>query len=82
MNGLEKLYLGDFNYMSQTHDLEGNTIITLSKDGEDKTYRFKVKDLYGEQEELLEHEEIKPQPAPWIAKRVKEAKKHAKASST
>ena len=80
MEGLDKLYLGDFNYMSQEHDAEGNTIVTLSKDGEDKVYRFKVKDLYGEHEELLEHEVIEHKVPPWIKKRMKEAKKHAKAT--
>lgn len=80
MEGLRKLYLGDFNYMGQKHDAEGNTIVTLSKDGEDKVYRFKVKDLYGKHEELLEHEVIEPKTKPWIEKRMKEAKKHARAA--
>jgi len=66
--------------MSQKHDAEGNTTVTLSKDGEDKVYRFKVKDLYGEHEELLEHEVLESKIPPWIEKRMKEAKKHAKAN--
>ncbi len=78
MEGLRKLYLGDFNRMSQTHDAEGNTIVTLSKDGEEKVYRFKVKDLYGEHEEVLEHEVIEHKPPPWVVQRMKEAKEHGK----
>lgn len=58
MNGIQKLKAGDFNDMSQEEQPDGSVIITLSKRGEDKTYRFQVTDLYGENEELL-WEEIK-----------------------
>ena len=58
MRGIEKLKLGDFNTRSDEPQDDGSVIITLSKRGEDKVYRFKVKDLYGENEEVLK-EEIK-----------------------
>jgi len=58
MEGLRKLYAGDFNDMSQERQPDGTVIITLSKRGEHKTYRFRVKDLYGPNEEVLEHEVI------------------------
>lgn len=58
MTGIEKLKTGDFNNMSQEGQGDGSVIITLSKRGEGKVYKFKVKDLYGPNEEVLE-EEIK-----------------------
>jgi len=73
--GLKKLYSGDFNH-KQTHVLaDGTVIITLVKEGENKTYRFKVRDLYGEHEEVLEHEVIKHKVPKHIEARMKEAKK-------
>lgn len=56
MEGLDKLYNGEFNTMRQEHQPDGTIIITLSKSGEGKVYRFRVKDLYGKDEEILEHE--------------------------
>ena len=56
MEGLTKLKLGDFNNMSQEEQPDGSVIITLSKRGEGKVYRFRVKDLYGENEEILSEE--------------------------
>jgi len=55
---LDKLKAGDFNDMSQEKQPDGSILITLSKRGEGKVYRFRVKDLYGKNEEVLE-EEIK-----------------------
>lgn len=59
MEGLDRLKSGGFNDMSQERQPDGSVIITLSKRRENKTYRFRVKDLYGEHEEVLEHEVIK-----------------------
>jgi len=53
MNSREKLGIGDFNHMSQERQPDGSVIITLSKRGEGKSYRFCVKDLYGANEEVL-----------------------------
>lgn len=58
MEGLKKLKGGDFNNMSQKPLPDGSVVITLSKRGEGKVYRFKVRDLYGPDEEVLEHEVI------------------------
>jgi len=58
MTGIEKLKAGDFNSMSQEWQLDGSVIITLSKRGEGKVYKFRVKDLYKLTEEVLEEEEI------------------------
>ena len=73
--GLRKLYTGDFNDMQQEGQPDGSVIITLSKRGEHKAYRFKVKDLYGEHEEVLEHKVIPTGPPQWVLDRMKEAKK-------
>ena len=58
MKGLERLYSGNFNYMSQEQQSDNSIIITLSKHDEGKIYRFQVKDLYGENEEVLWEEII------------------------
>lgn len=72
--GLRKLYSGDFNSMTQGWQPDGSVIITLAKDGEKKSYRLKVKDLYGENEEVLEHEVIPTGPPQWVIDRMEEAK--------
>ena len=74
MNGLTKLYAGDFNDMIQAWQPDGSVIITLSKRGEDKLYRFKVKDLYGPDEEVVESEEIDTRIPEYLDKRLKEAR--------
>lgn len=56
--GLIKLKAGDFNSMSQEWQPDGSVIITLSRRGENRTYKFRVKDLYGPHEEVLEHQVI------------------------
>lgn len=58
MKGIDKLKLGDFNDMTQAPQPDGSVIITLTKRGEGKIYRFQVKDLYGENEEVLWEEII------------------------
>jgi len=58
IEGLRKLYEGDFNGMKQEQQPDGSVVITLGKSGEGKKYRFRVKDLYGKNEEVLEHEII------------------------
>jgi hypothetical protein len=77
MNGLTKLYRGDFNSMQVENLPDGSQRITLAKDGENKIYRFRVKNLYQEDEELLEEEVIKIEQPEHIKKRVKEAMKDA-----
>ena len=74
--GIAKLYTGDFNDMNQEWQPDGSVIITLSRRGEDKSYRFRVKDLYGENEEVLEHEVIEHKVSKHIKDRMEEAKKH------
>ena len=58
MEGLKKLYRGDFNVMNQEQQEDGSIIITLYKRSEGKAYRFCVRDLYGENEEVLWEEVI------------------------
>ena len=67
--GLEKLYTGDFNIMSQELKPDGSIVITLSKNKEKETYRFRVKNLYQENEEILEHEIIDTGPPKFIQER-------------
>lgn len=53
MNSIDKLKTGDFNSMHLEGQKDGSVIITLTKRGEGKTYRFCVRDLNGENEEVL-----------------------------
>ena len=64
MEGLKKLKSGDFNDMSQEWQPDGSVIITLSKRGEDKVYKLRVRNLYQPDEEELDVTTGKP-----IAKR-------------
>jgi len=80
MEGLKKLYRGDFNNMSQERQPDGSVIITLSKRGEGKIYKFRVKNLYKENEELLEEEVIETGPPQFIRDRIEEARKQRKES--
>ena len=54
MDGLKKLKEGDFNDMSQMHQPDGSVIITLSSRKYPEVYRFRVRDLYGPNEEVLD----------------------------
>jgi len=76
MDGLRKLYRGDFNTMEQEWQPDGSVVITLSKNGEDKVHRFRVRNLYQADEELVEDEVIQTTTPPWITARMKEAKGH------
>ena len=58
MAGIDKLKSGDFNSINQDWQSDGTVIITLRKRSESKRYKFRVKDLYGANEEVLEEEEI------------------------
>lgn len=58
MRGIEKLKAGDFNHMSQVDRVGDEVTVTLSKRGEGKVYRFRVKDLYQPTEQVLEEEVI------------------------
>jgi len=75
IEGLKRLYGGNFNTMNQRRQPDGSVIITLSKRGEDKSYRFRVRDLYGPAEEVLEEEIIENKAPQHIQDRMKEAKK-------
>lgn len=76
IEGLNKLYQGDFNHMVQEPQSDDSVTIVLFKRGEDKIYRFRVKDLYGPNEEVLEHEFIEAKPPQYILDRMKESKEH------
>jgi len=78
MKGISKLYRGDFNSMHTETLPDGSQRITLTKDGEDKVYRFRVKNLYQVDEEVLEDEVVKVATPKHIKKRMKEAMKDAK----
>lgn len=59
---LARLHDGDFNYMGQEQQSDGTVLITLAKDGEPKGYRFRVRDLYGPNEEEVDYATGKPIP--------------------
>ncbi|MGB8706840.1 MAG: hypothetical protein WCD72_02665 [Dehalococcoidia bacterium] len=70
--GLRKLYSGEFNSGGVEILPDGSQRITLSSDGDDKVYRFRVKNLYQADEKVLEHEVISIDTPEYIKKRMKE----------
>ena len=74
-DGINKLYLGDFNIMNQEVQTDDSVIITLFKNGENNRYKFRVKNLYGENEEVLEEEVIELEILSHVKNRMEEAKK-------
>ena len=71
--GLRKLYTGDFNTMNQNNQPDGSVIITLSSTKYPEIYKFRVKDLYGENEEVINHEVLRAELPKHIKDRMKEA---------
>lgn len=58
--GLERLKSGDFNDMSQEQQPDGSVIITLSKRGDGKACKFRVKNLYKADEQEVDLETGEP----------------------
>jgi len=58
--GQAKLKAGDFNNMSQEWQPDGSVIITLTSRKWEGKERFRVRDLYGENECLLDLETGEP----------------------
>lgn len=52
--GLKKLKEGDFNELSQEGQPDGSVIITLTSAHYPEVYRFRVQDLYGPNEEVVD----------------------------
>jgi hypothetical protein len=50
----ERLAKGDFNHMSGVGQPDGSVLVTLTKRGDPKVYKVKVKNLYQPNEEVLE----------------------------
>lgn len=60
MEGLKKLKSGDFNNMNVGNLPDGSVIITLTSRKWEGQERFRVRDLYGENECLLDIETGEP----------------------
>jgi len=75
LKGLVNLYTGNFNDMFHELQPDGSVIITLTSKKYPETYRFRVRDLYGENEEVLEHEVINPGVNSLVTERMAQAKK-------
>jgi hypothetical protein len=76
--GLKKLYTGDFNIMNVEILPDGSQEITLIKDGENKAYRFRVRNLYQENEEVFEEEVTIIEQPDYIKKRIMKAEEDAR----
>lgn len=57
---LESLKQGDFLYMAQEHKPDGSVVITLLKHNDNKPTRFRIKDLYGPNEQEVDVATGKP----------------------
>lgn len=73
--GLRRLYSGDFNTVDVEPLPDGSTLITLQRSGEGKVYKFKVRNLYKENEEVLEEEVIDTKIPKYLQDRMEEARK-------
>ena len=76
---LKRIYNGDFRMMRQEQQEDGSIIVILLCHNDPKIYRIHVKDLYGENEEVLESETIAVETPKHIRDRQQEAKKDADA---
>ncbi|GAI38280.1 unnamed protein product [marine sediment metagenome] len=72
--GIRKYYLGEWNTCAGKDCDDGSQQIILSSVKSDKIYRFRVKDLYGENEQVLEYQEIIAKTPEYIKQRMAEAK--------
>ena len=52
--GLKRLKSGDFNTLNQEQQPDGSVIIILSKRNESQVYKFRVKNLYKENEQEVD----------------------------
>jgi len=52
--GLARLKSGDFNYRHSVIQPDGSEVITLSSEHYPETYRFQVRNLYQEDEEVFD----------------------------
>jgi hypothetical protein len=77
--GQRRLYSGDYNEMHQDRQPDGTVIVTISGGRSGQHHRMHVRDLWGEQEEVLTEEAIHPGPPPHIQARFDELKEHADA---
>jgi hypothetical protein len=71
--GLRKLYTGNFNTMEQEQLPDGSVKITLSSTSYPQVYRFIVRDLYGENEEVIDHQVLRPETPRHIKERMEKA---------
>lgn len=71
--GQRRLYSGDFSSMSKKWQADGSVILTLHGGTLPIGHRLHVRDLWGENEEVLSEEVLPPGPPPWIQNRLDEA---------
>jgi len=57
--GLQRLKTGDFNNMSQEWQADGSVVITLSSRRYPDTYKIRIRNLYGPDEEIVDAEIFK-----------------------
>jgi hypothetical protein len=77
-----RLYSGDYNYMNQEWQSDGTVIVTISGGPSGQTHRLHIRDLWGENETVLQEEAIHPGPPPHIAARLAEVGAHGDAPQT
>lgn len=58
--GLVKLKQGKFNVINQEPQADGSVIVTLYSRKEDRTWRFRVRNLYSENEQEVDIDTGKP----------------------
>lgn len=76
-----RLYSGDYNYMSQEWQPDGSVIVTISGGRSGQVHRLHVRDLWGENEEVLTESNIPQNIPPHIQARFAELKEHPHADA-
>lgn len=71
--GLKRLYLGDFNVMSQQWQADGSVVLTFFRHADAAAVRLHVSDLYGPNENIIGEVDIPIAPAAHITARQHEA---------
>lgn len=71
--GQMRLYSGDYNYMNQEWQPDGTVIITLSGGRLNRSHRLHIRNLWKDNEEVINEEEVNSDTPEHIQQRFKEA---------
>lgn len=68
--GQRRLYSGDYNSMQQDRQPDGTVIVTVSGGRTPLVHRMHIRDLWGENEEVLSEEKVNNEVPEWLLARL------------